>query len=163
MTFFDFAVLLIVFASVLLGFLRGVVSEALSLAAWVLSILLAKMLAPQFAPEFSQWIFEPNLQYLAAFSAILVLVLVVAAITKLLAKSLLRATGLGTVDRFLGIVFGLMRGIFLVMLLIAASGLTLIPRQTWWREAVLSAPLETVVIALKPWLPQQWASKIRYR
>jgi membrane protein required for colicin V production len=33
----------------------------------------------------------------------------------------------------------------------------------WWREAMLAHPLETAVIAAKPWLPAEVAKRIRYR
>lgn len=163
MTFFDYAVIVIVALSLLLGVLRGVVSEVLSLAAWVLAIVAAKLLAPKLAPEFAQWIFDPSLQYLAAFAVIVVAVLIFGAVVKLLMKSVIKAIGLGTIDRILGAVFGMTRGAGVVLILVAAGGLTAIPKQSWWRDAALSPPLETAVIGIKPWLPQQWASKVRYR
>ena len=36
-------------------------------------------------------------------------------------------------------------------------------RMDWWREATLSPPLETAVLAVKPWLPADAAKRIRYR
>ena len=163
MTVFDYAVLAVISLSVLLGLWRGVVSEVLSIAAWVLAIILGRMFAPRLSPEFSRWIIEPSLQYLAAFAAIAVAVLLLAMVIRLLVSGLLRAIGLGLVDRFLGALFGLARGMLVVLVLVAVGGLTSFPKQAWWRDAVLAPPLETAVVAIKPWLPREWASKIRYR
>lgn len=163
MTFFDYAVVGLVVLSLLLGVMRGVVSEVLSLAAWVLAIVAAKLIGPKLAPEFAQWIFEPSLQYLAAFAVIVVAILIVGAIIKLMMKSFIKAIGLGVIDRVLGALFGMARGVAVVLIIVATGGLTAIPKQSWWRDAALSPPLETVVIGIKPWLPQQWATKIRYR
>lgn len=163
MTIFDYAVLAGIALSVLLGFWRGVVSEVMALAAWVLAIVLGKIFTPRLAPELAQWMPEPALQYLAAFAAIVIAVLLLASVIRLLASGLLRAIGLGMIDRFLGAMFGLARGVVVVLVLVAVGGLTALPKQAWWRDAVLAAPLETAVVALKPWLPHEWAVKIRYR
>ena len=163
MTVFDYAVLTVILLSVLLGFWRGVVSEVLSIAAWVLAVVLGRMFAPRLSPEFAQWIFEPSLQYLAAFAAIAIAVLLLSMVIRLLVSGLLRAVGLGLIDRFLGALFGLVRGMMVVLVLVAAGGVTAFPKQVWWRDAVLAPPLETAVVAVKPWLPHEWASKIRYR
>jgi membrane protein required for colicin V production len=45
---------------------------------------------------------------------------------------------------------------------VAAAGLTGLPREPFWREATLSGPLETTVVALKPYLPAPLAARVRY-
>lgn len=163
MTIFDYAVLVVIALSVLLGFLRGVVSEVLALVAWVAAVVLGKLFASDLAPELARWIGDPALRYLLAFAAIAMAVLLLASVIRLLVRSLLRAVGLGLIDRFLGASFGLARGVLVVLILVAVSGLTTFPKQVWWRDAGFSAPLETAVVALKPWLPDEWSSKIQYR
>jgi membrane protein required for colicin V production len=39
----------------------------------------------------------------------------------------------------------------------------MLPQQAWWRQAWLAPPLETAVLASKPWLPAAVAKRIRYR
>lgn len=163
MTVFDYAVLAIVAASVLLGAWRGLVSEVLALAAWVAALLTARELAPGMAPVFSDWLKEPALQYAAAFAVIVVAVLVTVALTRLALSRLLRAIGLGPLDRFLGAVFGVARGVLVVLLCVLVGGLTMLPQQAWWRQAWLAPPLETAVLVSKPWLPAAVAKRIRYR
>lgn len=163
MTAFDYAVLAAVVLSVLLGLWRGMVSEILALAAWVLAVVLGKLFAPDLAPELSRWIPDPALRYLAAFAAIAVVVLLLASVVRLVVSGLLKVAGLGLIDRFLGAIFGLVRGVVVVLAFVAAGGLTTFPKQAWWRDAVLAPPLETAIVALKPWLPHEWAGKIRYR
>lgn len=163
MTVFDYAVVAIVAASVLLGVWRGLVSEVLALAAWVAALLAGRELAPGMAPVFSDWLKEPALQYAAAFAVIVVAVLVAVALTRLALSKLLRAIGLGPLDRFLGAVFGVARGVLVVLLCVLVGGLTMLPQQAWWRQAWLAPPLETAVLASKPWLPAAVAKRIRYR
>ena len=163
MTAFDYAVLAIVAASILLGAWRGLVSEVLALAAWVVALLAGRALAPEMAPVFGEWLQEPALRYAAAFVAIVVAVLVAAALLRLALSKLLRAIGLGPLDRFLGAVFGVARGVLVVLLCVLIGGLTVLPQQAWWRQAWLAPPLETAVLAAKPWLPAAVAKRIRYR
>lgn len=163
MTVFDYAVVAIVAASVLLGVWRGLVSEVLALVAWVAALLAGRELAPGMAPVFSDWLKEPALQYAAAFAVIVVAVLVAVALTRLALSRLLRAIGLGPLDRFLGAVFGVARGVLVVLLCVLVGGLTMLPQQAWWRQAWLAPPLETAVLASKPWLPAAVAKRIRYR
>ena len=163
MTAFDYAVLAIVAASILLGAWRGLVSEVLALAAWVAALLAGRALAPEMAPVFGEWLQEPALRYAAAFVAIVVAVLVTAALLRLALSKLLRAIGLGPLDRFLGAVFGVARGVLVVLLCVLIGGLTALPQQAWWRQAWLAPPLETAVLAAKPWLPAAVAKRIRYR
>lgn len=153
----------IVAASVLLGAWRGLVSEVLALAAWVAAFLAGRELAPGMAPVLAEWLKEPALQYAAAFAVIVVVVLLAVALARLALSKLLRAIGLGPLDRFLGAVFGVARGVLVVLLCVLVGGLTALPQQAWWRQAWLAPLLETAVLAAKPWLPPAVAKRIRYR
>jgi membrane protein required for colicin V production len=75
----------------------------------------------------------------------------------------LRAIGLGPLDRFLGAVFGIARGVLVVAATVLVGGLTALPQQAWWRDAWLAPPFETAVLAIKPWLPPAVAKRIKYR
>jgi membrane protein required for colicin V production len=162
-TVFDYAVLTVVAASSLLGLWRGVVSELLALAAWVAAFIAARTWAEVAGSHFAGLVAEPTLRYAVGFIAVLLAVLVVFAIGRLVLSLLLRAVGLGLVDRMLGAVFGILRGALIAFLAVLVAGMTSLPKAVWWRDAVLAPPLETAVIAAKPWLPAEVAKRIRYR
>ncbi len=163
MTVFDYAVLGIVAASLVLGLWRGVVSEILALAAWVVAFVVARMFAADVAPVFGKLLPDATLRYVAGFATVCLAVLVVFSIGRLVARLLMKAVGLGWADRTLGAVFGIGRGVVVALLLVLIGGLTPLPKEAWWREATLAPPLETAVIAGKPWLPADLAKRIRYR
>jgi membrane protein required for colicin V production len=87
----------------------------------------------------------------------------VVAIVRQVVKLLLKAVGLGWMDRILGGLFGIARGLLVVLFGVLVAGLTPLPQAVWWREALLAPPFETVVIAAKPWMPQELAKRIGYR
>jgi membrane protein required for colicin V production len=163
MTVFDYAVLAAIAASLLLGMWRGVVSEVLALLAWVAAFFAARAFAPMLSPLFVRFTHEVAVQYVAAFIAVFVGVLVVFAIGRMVMASLLRAAGLGWADRLLGMVFGIGRGLLIVLAAVLLGGMTPLPREDWWRDAMLAPPLETAVVAGKPWLPKAVAQRIRFR
>jgi len=98
----------------------------------------------------------------AGWVAVFVSVLIAMALLRLAVRGLLRALGMTLSDRLLGIVFGAARGLVLVLVLVALGGMTALPKEKWWSEAYFSAPLETAVLASKPWLPSDVAKRIRF-
>ena len=163
MTVFDYAVLTVISASVLLGLWRGVVSEILALAAWIVAFLVARLLAVEVANGLTGQIAEPGLRLAVAYVLVFVGVLLVFAIARMLISLLLKAVGLGVLDRLLGAAFGVLRGMLVVLVAVLVAGMTPLPKAEWWRGAMLSPPLETAVYAAKPWLPADVAKRIRYR
>jgi len=163
MTVFDYAVLTVIAASVLLGVWRGVMSELLALAAWIVAFLVASVFAAEVANRLAGQIAEPGLRLAAAYVLVFVGVLLVFEIAGMLASLLLKAVGLGLLDRLLGAAFGVLRGVLAVLAVVLVAGMTPLPKEVWWRDAMLAPPLETVIIAAKPWLPADAAKRIRYR
>jgi membrane protein required for colicin V production len=162
MAVFDYAVIGIVALSLALGLWRGVVSELIALAAWVLAF----MAALEFGAQTGQFLFagiaDPAIRALAGCALVFVGVLVAMSLLRLAVHSMVKALGLSLSDRLLGMFFGLARGVLVVMALVAAGGLTSAPQQPWWKQATLAPPLETAVLVAKPWLPDDLAKRIRF-
>ena len=161
MTTLDFVLLglLLLFAG--LGFWRGLVSEVMAIVAWVAGILVAWLFAPHLATQMS-FIEAPGLRHVVAFATLLIGVLLVAGILRWVLRELLRAAGLGTADRVLGASFGALKGLLIALLMVLGAGLTGLSQAGWWREAVFTPPLETAVLAARPWLPDAVAKRVRF-
>ena len=157
MTLFDYAVLAIVGFSVLLGVMRGFVREVMALGSWVVAFVIASAYGGDVAPLLAKQIPDENWRVLAAVVAVFIVVLVVMNIVAMLVSKLIKSAGLGVEDRLLGSVFGLARGVAVVL-----AGLTMLPRQPVWKDAMLAAPLEKLAVVVKQWLPQDWAKNISY-
>ena len=163
MTGFDYIVIVIVVVSVLLGAWRGVVGEIIALAAWVLAFFAAKMWAGEVAQVFLTGIADPAMRIVAAWVCVFIVVLILMALVRLALRGLLKALGLSFTDRLLGLFFGLARGLTIVLILVAVGGMTMVVKEKWWTDAYFSAPLETAVLASKPWLPPEVSKRIRFR
>lgn len=163
MTAFDYAMLTVVLISVAISIWRGLVREVVSLLSWLAAIWAAFHYTVPFADNFlPSVITNPSARYATALLVIFIgTVLVLELIGVLLAK-LMHAAGLAFVDRLLGAVFGAARGILLVWILVMVAGLTSLPREPWWQDSILAAPLQTSVLAARPLLPLEVAKRLKF-
>jgi membrane protein required for colicin V production len=161
-TLFDYVVLTIVGASVVVSLMRGFAREVLALAGWVLAFIVANALSGAVAGSFTSVISDGSLRALTAFVAVFVITLIAVSLLALGVSRLLKSAGLGLEDRLLGSVFGLARGVLIVMVMVLLAGLTALPRQPAWSDAMLSPPLEAFARVIKPWLTQAVSRYISY-
>jgi len=161
MTVFDYSVVMVVAASLLLGMWRGVVGEIIALVAWILAFLAARAWGAELALWFSA-IADPALRIVAGWVAVFVIVLIAMALLRMVVQGLLKALGMTVTDRLLGVMFGVARGLVIVLAFVAVGGMTSLPKEKWWSEAYFAAPLETAVLASRPWLPTDVAKRIRF-
>jgi len=162
MTVFDYVVIGVVAISLLLGLWRGVVGEVIALAAWILAVMAAAEYGGQAGQAIFTGIADPAIRLLAGCVTVFVGVLVAMSLIRLAVRNMVKALGLSLSDRLLGAVFGLARGLLMIMVLVALGGMTAAPKQIWWKSAMFSAPLETAVLVTKSWLPDDLAKRIRF-
>ncbi len=162
MTIFDYVVLGVLLASVLLSVFRGAVRELLSLAGWVVAFMASRSLSVDLAPMIPSSIEDESLRMSVAFVAIFLAVLVAMGLIAMLLSALIKTVGLGFIDRMLGSVFGLARGLLIVLLVVLLAGMTTLPQEPLWQKAVLSKTLERTVELTLPWLPQELSKRIHY-
>ncbi|MEW6514426.1 MAG: CvpA family protein [Pseudomonadota bacterium] len=163
MTPFDYFVLAVMAISLLVGVTRGVVSEILALLAWLAAFIAARMWAVPAGSLLLTEVSDPLWRQLVGFTAVFVAVLVGFALVRWVTGLLLKAVGLRPLDRMLGALFGVVRGLLVLLALVLLAGLTPLPQQQWWRHAMFAPPLESAVLAAKPWLPPELAKQIHYR
>jgi membrane protein required for colicin V production len=133
----DVFILLIVLGSTLIGVLRGFVREAVSVAFWILAIWLSWKLGPAVEPHLGGLLADPSVAPWAGRLVILVIVLLLGWIVGMLLGYLTRSLGLGPMDRILGLLFGVVRGMVLVGLLIIGGELLHMNNEEWWRQSKL--------------------------
>lgn len=162
MTVFDYVVLGIVGLSLVFGLWRGVVGELIALVAWGLGLFAALELGGKVGQMVFSGINDGSMRLVAGCVLVFVGVLVLMALIRLAVQHMVKALGLTMSDRLLGMVFGLVRGVLICMVLVGLGGMTAAPKQIWWQDATLAPPLETAVLAVKSWLPDDLAKRIRF-
>jgi membrane protein required for colicin V production len=162
MTWLDYAVLGVFAVSLVLGAWRGLVREVVSILGWVIAFLAANLLAGPLGPVMPQAIPTPELRVAAAYVAVFIASLILTSLAGLLLSKVIKAVGLGGVDRLLGAVFGAARGVLILLAAALLAGLTSAPKQAWWRDSVSGPILVQASIMLTPLLPQTLAERLRY-
>lgn len=161
MTVFDYIVLAVVGFSLLFGLWRGVVGEIIALLAWGLGIFAAIEFGASVG-NFYSGIGDPAVRLLAGCVTVFISILVAMALLRLVISHMVKALGLSVSDRILGMCFGVLRGVLVCMILVAAGGMTAAPQQAWWKQATMAKPLETAVLVARQWLPDDLAKRIRF-
>ena len=161
MTWLDYAVIVVVLGSIAWGAWRGLVHEVLSLAGWVLAFLAANLLAAPAAEHFPSSM-RPEFRVVGAFVAVFVVTLVAATLATALITKFIKVSVLQGLDRWLGALFGLLRGVVIIVAFALVAGLTPLPRHPDWTGSATGYSLAQTALQLKPWLPPAFANRLKY-
>ena len=137
MTWFDWLVIGIIVASGAIGYLRGLVNEAIALAAWLAAIWFAWRLGASVEPMLGEWSRVPELRIWAARAIIFVLIMMVGGFLAWGVRKVVHSTGLTRPDRVLGALFGVLRGAIVIGLIVIGLQLGELDREEWWLGAQL--------------------------
>jgi membrane protein required for colicin V production len=136
MNLVDLTVIAIVAISAVLGLSRGFVREMLGLGSWALAGYGAFRFGPQFVPMAVQATGNPDIGGVVAYVGTFLILLIVFSLMANLVGRIVRVSALGGLDRTLGLVFGLVRGVA-VMVLAYILGGALLPHP--WPPQVAQA------------------------
>lgn len=146
----------VLLASMLIGAWRGLVFEVLSLMGWVASFLVAQWFAEDMAALLPMGQSAEALRYAAGFAVVFVGAVFACGLLTWLAKKLVDAIGLRPADRALGALFGVLRGMVLLLAAAVVAGLTPMGDAGWWQESQGAPILAEVLRGLKPALPEEF-------
>ena len=163
MTLFDIFALCAIGLSVVLAMMRGLIGEVLSLVSWVLSLIAAKMEAQPLAETVFSFIRPSALAAVAGFIAAFAAALLLLFFLRSLLTGAIKAIGLGGVNRFLGAVFGLLRGFAVVTLVVLVCAFTDLPKSEEWRYSQTAFVFEGLAQLAVPYLPPFMADRVDYR
>lgn len=149
----DYAILVIVGLSAVLGLVRGMIRDLLSIAGWIAALLAAVFFTDILAAWLDQWVGSPAIRQAIAFASLFVGVLLLSAPLVRVVGELVDRSGLSGMDRILGFFFGFLRGVVIVALLVMLSWSTPLPKQPWWEGSTLIAYLEYPANQLRRLLP----------
>lgn len=137
MTWVDLAILGVIAVSALLAFGRGLVREALGIGAWVGAAFVALHYFEAFRPRVRVWIPDIGIADPVTIGLLFVASLIVLSLIAGFLGRIVRSSVLGGIDRSLGFLFGILRGIVLVVFAYVLAGLLAPPER--WPPEVLDA------------------------
>jgi len=164
MSALDWVFILILLGAVLIGAMRGLVFEVLSLISWVLAFFAARL----WGAQVGMWLPMQEMDEGVRIAAGVVIVFVVAIfalglVIRIIGK-LVQIVGLRPFDRTLGALFGALRGVLLLVLIALVFMLTSMRESQIWNTSVFAPHLVSAVSVLRPWMPQEmgrhWSSLV---
>lgn len=152
MTVVDVVIIFVIFLSALFSLLRGFVKEAISLASWIL----AAWIGANFSSNLAQMlpIDSPAVAQASAFGMLFITTLLIGSLVNYSIAKFVKTTGLSSADKVLGVGFGFLRGLMIIVVFVVVAGMTPIPNQEWWQTSVLLERFERAAIMLKDYLPE---------
>jgi membrane protein required for colicin V production len=147
-------------SSIVVGLLRGMVFEVLSLLSWLAAYVAAQWLAPEVAPHLP--IGKPGsaLNQAAAFASTFLAALIVWGLMARLLRAVVRATPLSPVDRALGATFGVARALVVMLAITTVVMLTSLAQSQAWRASRGAVWLNGALHGIKPALPARIAEHL---
>jgi membrane protein required for colicin V production len=161
-TLFDYLVLFILICSVVISTMRGLVKEILSLASWIIAFVVANAFSATLAVWMPDVLPGQMARLIVAFIALFIGVRLLMSLLSLAIDAMIKATGLSLADRGLGGLFGLARGCVIVMAAVLLCGMTSIPKQDFWKHALLSPVAETAAQTIMPFLPESISRHVQF-
>lgn len=148
----DIIIIGLIAFSILVSLWRGFVSEALSLAGWVIAFWVASSFYPYLSGYLTQVnsIYLQNSEYLrngVAAGGLFIVVLIICGVINALLSKIIDTTGiLSTTDRILGGAFGALRGILIVAAaLFFLDTFTSVSQSELWKESQLIPHFDFIV------------------
>lgn len=156
MTALDWVFLVVLLGSLLLGAWRGLVYEVVSALSWVAAFVAAQWFAPDVAQKLPMSGAGEAVRYAAGFVVVFVGVVFAGGLVAWLIKKLIESVGMRPADRALGAVFGLLRGLVLLLAATVVVQMTPLKTAAWWQESVGANVFTIALKGLKPVLPVEF-------
>jgi len=162
MIWIDYAILALIFISLVIGLFRGLIKEAFSLFTWIVAIWIGLSFSRELSAFLEPMISYPSARIAASFALLFFLTLILGGIISYLLNELVKKTGLTGTDRFAGMLFGIARGMVVVAVLVMLAGMTPLPEDSWWKKSTLIPPFQSLAVWLSDQIPSGMASYINY-
>ena len=162
MNWADIAILSIIGISALISLFRGFIREVLSLVAWIIAFWVAFTFTEPVSGLLQGVISFPSGRYIAAFLALFIGTLIAIGVVNFLIGRIIESSGLSGTDRLLGVVFGMVRGLAVVVVIVFLAGATPLPKDPWWRESMFLDHFQAMAEIAIGFLPPDLAKYFSY-
>lgn len=149
MNFADYLVILAVLLSAVIGAVRGFLREAVALATVILAVFLAWTFADSLAPHLGGLLKSPPVSTWAARAIIFFIVMLIGMAIGALLAYFVRLSMFRGMDRFLGFVFGLLRGVVLLGVFVIVAQVLRLDGEKWWQGSKLMPYGESIAGGLR--------------
>jgi len=148
----DALILAVIGLSAVLGAVRGMLTEVLSLLLWVVALWVTVTMGDTVTAQLRD-IDTPLLRAIAGYAGTFVVIMLIGNLLIWALRSLLHGVGLSSTDRALGAGFGVARGAAVVVAAVLLVSFTPMPNTALWQSSALLPAFEWPAAKLAAQLP----------
>lgn len=163
MIWIDYAIIGLISISLIIGFFRGLIREALVLVTWGVATWIGFKFCTPLATFFASSIDNASIRIAIAFVLLFILTLIIGGLISQLLGTLIKKTDLTGVDRLAGLIFGFARGVIIVTLFVMLASLTPALDSSWWKASQLLPHFQTLAARLKTQIPSHVAGDLNFQ
>lgn len=152
----DWAFIIIIVVSTMIGISRGMIREFFALVGWIAAALISVAFSEKLGNALPfVGSAGPLTRTILAFVVIVVSTVFVTRLIGKLVQGIFERTTIEAEDRLLGSVFGFVRGCVIVGLIVLFAGSTeYCSSQIWWRDSLMVPTAEKIINWTAPYLPE---------
>ena len=154
MPIIDILIAVAIAISIVIGVLRGFVKEAISIATLLVAIWAALYFGPSIGTVSDAWLNSEELQMWFGRVIVFLVILTVGGLLGWGVSKLIRLSVLSGLDRFMGSLFGALRGVLLTAVFVIGGEFAGFDNDEWWQGSRLIPYVETVADWIKVMAPQ---------
>lgn len=151
----DYLVIAGIVISAVVGALRGFLREAVAVVTWVIALFIAWHFSDLIEPHLGGLLAGSNVRVWAARTIIVVLILLLGTGIGAALSHFVRVSIFSGTDRFLGVLFGALRGLVLFGVLIILGQLLRLEQERWWHQSELIPYGESIANGLRTLVGEQ--------
>ena len=151
----DYLVIAAVIISAAVGAMRGFLREAVALVAWLFALFIAWHFSDLIEPHLGGLLSGSYVKPWAARVIIVLLILLLGAAIGAMLDHFVRLSIFSGMDRLLGFVFGLLRGLVLLGVFVILGQLLRLDGEKWWTRSLLVPYGESVANGLRALVGEQ--------
>ena len=140
----DIVILIITVLSSVFGLWRGLIKEVLSLLTWIAALLVSRVYSEPLAGLMTGMIQNDGIRYVSAFAILFVIVMMLGTFLNFLMSKLLNFTGLKLADRLLGAVFGVARGVIIVLVILFVTSVFVSETELWQKSQLIPYGMDLI-------------------
>ena len=154
MPIIDLIIAVAITISIIVGLVRGFIKEAISIAALVIAVWAALYFGPVVGDFSESWLSSEELQTWFGRILVFAIILSIGGLLGWGLSKLIRLSVLSGMDRFLGSLFGAVRGVLLVSLCILGGQFAGFSNDDWWLESGVIPHLDVIAEWIAEMAPQ---------
>ena len=154
MPIIDLIIAVAITISIIVGLVRGFIKEAISIAALVIAVWAALYFGPVVGDVSESWLSSEEMQTWFGRILVFAIILSIGGLLGWGLSKLIRLSVLSGMDRFLGSLFGAVRGVLLVSLCILGGQFSGFSNDNWWLESRVIPHLDVIAQWIAEMAPQ---------